>query len=95
MNKTQYNIIKRLLGYEGTGGAKVAWSLTLPESYRHFKPAMLSLQRLNEIDQAGKIADKYPEVFAFKLGQWRQAFLTLLNQQFAQKLLNDFGVKYE
>jgi hypothetical protein len=63
MNKTQTLLVERLDGKHGNGSAKQSW-IKFENSLR--------LQKLNEIDQAYKLAEKYPETYktetiAFKL----------------------------
>jgi hypothetical protein len=63
MNKTQLSLVERLEGKHGNGGCKVGWT--------KFENS-LRLQKFNEIDQAYKLAEKYPETYktetiAFKL----------------------------
>jgi hypothetical protein len=55
MNKTQLTLIERLEGKHGNGSAgKFGWSKT---------GNFIRLQKLNEIDQAYKLAEKFPEKY--------------------------------
>lgn len=82
MNKTQLQLISRLLNKE-RGSVKVGWTLTIPSNGQ---PIFISLQKLSEINQAGKLADTYPDIFKFEMKMWRLANLILINETKARCL---------
>jgi len=57
MNKTQTLLVERLEGKHGSGNIKQGWT-----KYSN----SIRLQKLNEIDQAYKLAEKYPEKYKTK-----------------------------
>lgn len=68
MNKTQILLIERLEGKHGTGNIKQGWS-KYGDSIR--------IQNFREIDQACKLAEKYPDKYqvkslAFKLYDFKK-----------------------
>jgi hypothetical protein len=54
MNKTQTILVERLEGKYGNGTIKNGWTKT---------GNFIRLQKLNEIDQAYKLAEKYPDKY--------------------------------
>jgi hypothetical protein len=88
MNKTQVELISRLVNRYNTGSLKQGWTLTNANSI------FLSLQNLSEGNQAHKLAEKYPEVFASCQKAFRLVNLTLIDDLKARELLNKYqGVK--
>lgn len=65
MNKTQKILIDRLINRVSTGNLKQGWTLTigLPKMPHEKDTIFLSLQKLNEGNQAHKLAEKYPDIF--------------------------------
>lgn len=87
MNKTQKELTSRLINRASTGSYKQGWTLTQPFKGMPF----LSLQKLNEIEQAHKLAEKYPLVFKTESRAWRLVHLTLLDEVLGRDLANKIG----
>ena len=83
LQKTQHELVSRLVNRFNTGGAKYGWTLTQPKNCAPF----LTLQKLNEGNAAGKLAAKYPDVFQHKCSAWRLEYLFLINDEKARELL--------
>jgi hypothetical protein len=83
MNTTQLILVSRLINRYDRGSIKRGWTLTLPSDKA---PPFLSLQKLNEGEQAHKLAQKFPEIFRAEQKQWRLVNLTLLDDEKARKI---------
>jgi hypothetical protein len=70
MNKTQTLLIERLEGKHGQGSLKNGWI--------RYNDGSISLQKLNEGDQALKLAEKYPDKFQATYKAWRLVSLKKL-----------------
>ena len=68
LNKTQEKLVSRLDGIS-SGNLKNGWTKT---------NNTLSLQKLNEGEQAHKLAEKYPEKYKSEQLSWRLVRLTKL-----------------
>lgn len=86
MNKTQYNLISRLVNRFDKGSLKQGWTLTDPKTGNPF----LSLQKLNEGNQAHHLKDKYPEIFETKQISFRLVILELKDDLKAREILKKF-----
>ncbi len=84
MNKTQVELVSRLVNRFSTGSVKQGWSLTNSDKI------FLSLQKLNEGNQAHYLAEKYPEIFTVDQKAWRLVTLTLLDDLKARALLTKY-----
>lgn len=92
MNKTQTTLVSRLVnrGPYMTGSYKLGWTITEP---RHSNPYM-ALQKLNEINQAYGLADKYPEIFAVNSVSYKLLNLYLLNDLKAREILKQYEGRF-
>lgn len=81
MNKTQIELISRLINRHSTGSYKLGWTLTvsLPKMPHDKDTVFLSLQKLNEGNQAHKLAEKYPNLFRSEQVNFRLVNLFLLD----------------
>jgi hypothetical protein len=61
INKTQQLLIERLDGKFGTGNLKQGWTLTNSKDCR-----FISLQKLNEGEQAHCLAENFPDKYKTK-----------------------------
>jgi hypothetical protein len=86
MNKTQCELVTRLVNRYLQGSAKEGWTLTVSKDL-----IFLTLQKLNEINQAYNLADKYPDIFRIDSKSWRNVNLFLLDDQKARNLLSSFN----
>ena len=86
MKKTQVELASRLVNRFNRGSYKEGWSLTEPVKGNPF----LTLQKLNEIEQAHKLAEKYPLIFKSESRAWRLTHLTLLDDLKARELLKRY-----
>ena len=82
MVKTQIKIISRLVNRYNKGSAKEGW--TLREN--NGKP-FLALQKLNEINQAYKLEEKYPDMFKTESKLFSLVYLFLLDDLKARALI--------
>lgn len=82
MNKTQKSLLNRVLNYEGLGSSKVGWTLTALHEWKSF----LCLQKLNDGQQAHKLAEKYPDIFRAEQKSFRLVILYVMNESKAHLL---------
>lgn len=69
LNKTQTILVERLNDLHGSGSYKAGWTKT---------NNVLSLQKLNEGEQAHRLAEKYPDLYKTEQVSFRLVKLTKL-----------------
>lgn len=84
MNKTQLELINRLVNRYSTGSYKLGWTLT-----NNKDAVFLSLQKLNEGNQAHKLAEKYPSLFRAEQVNFRLVNLTMLDDLKVRETFKD------
>ena len=88
MHKTQVELTSRLVNRYCTGSHKAGWTLTVSKDL-----IMLSLQKLNEGEQAHRLAEKYPDIFQASQVNFRLVNLKLMDDLKARELLNKYQTK--
>lgn len=89
MNKTQKELISRLINRgHFLGSIKQGWTITQPINNTNI---FMSLQKLNEGQQAHNLAEKYPDIFKAEQRAWRLVILFLLDETKARNLANKIG----
>lgn len=80
MNKTQLELVSRLINRASNGSLKAGWTLTNSKDC-----IFLSLQKLNEGNQAHALAEKYPHLFSASQVSFRLVNLKLLDDSKARE----------
>lgn len=82
MNKTEIELVSRLVNRFDKGSLKQGWLL---------EGETLQLQKLNEGQQAHNLAEKYPSIFESDQLMYRLVKLKLLDNLAARKLIEGKG----